>query len=78
MTILMLTLVKASQGANKYFEALEDTVCTGDPINDWINSPPIPISVDAITYWNGMVSMNHPLSPMALNFLSIPGKPLSL
>lgn len=45
----------------------------GDPVNNWLNSPPIPISVDAITYWTGMESMGHPLSRMALDFLSIPG-----
>lgn len=45
----------------------------GDPVNNWLNSPPILISVDAITYWTGMESMGHPLSRMALDFLSIPG-----
>ena len=48
---------------------------TGDsnPVDDWLNSPPIPISVDPISYWTGMASTGHPLSRMALDFLSIPG-----
>jgi hypothetical protein len=66
-------LFKLSQGAQKYFKALDNIIVDSDPVNDWLNSLPIPLSVDSITYWTGMESMGHPLSHMALDFLSIPG-----
>jgi hypothetical protein len=70
---LKLTYSKVHQGANKYFESLDDMVLPGNPVDDWLNSAPIPLSVDSITYWTGMDATGDPLARMALDFLSIPG-----
>ncbi|KAF8228983.1 hypothetical protein L208DRAFT_1379112 [Tricholoma matsutake] len=35
---------KVFQGAQKYFKALDGTIVDGDPVDDWLNSPLIPLS----------------------------------
>jgi len=44
-----------------------------DPIDDWLNSPPITSVMDGLQWWTTMAASGHPLSEMGLNFLSIPG-----
>ena len=61
------------QGAEKYFESLDDVEASSDPISDWINSPPIILATDPIAYWTGMDATGHPLARISLDFLSIPG-----
>jgi hypothetical protein len=46
---------------------------TADPIDDWLNSPPITSVTDGLQWWTTMAASGHPLSEMGLNFLSIPG-----
>jgi hypothetical protein len=75
--IILLCIVPMSfmdlQGAEKYFESLDDVEVSSDPISDWINSPPILLAKDPIAYWTGMDATGHPLACMSLDFLSIPG-----
>ncbi|KIM75182.1 hypothetical protein PILCRDRAFT_79225 [Piloderma croceum F 1598] len=43
-----------------------------DPIDDWLNSPPITSVTDGLQWWTTMAASGHPLSAMGLDFLSIP------
>jgi hypothetical protein len=44
-----------------------------DPLEDWLNTPPIPNISDPIAFWNNLLLSKHPLAQMAIDFLSIPG-----
>jgi hypothetical protein len=46
---------------------------TADPVEDWLNSPPITTATDGLQWWTAMAASGHPLSEMGTNFLSIPG-----
>jgi hypothetical protein len=60
---------------NKYFDHFDtfNAPSTADPIDDWLNSPPITTVTDGLQWWTAMAASGHPLSEMGLNFLSIPG-----
>jgi hypothetical protein len=45
-----------------------------DALEDWLSMPIVKTSQDPITYWMGMHAAGNALAPMALDFLSIPGK----
>jgi hypothetical protein len=46
---------------------------SGDPIDEWLTSPPIPSVSNPLQYWAAMAASGHPLAAMATDFLSIPG-----
>ena len=60
---------------NKYFDHFDtfNAPSMADPIDDWLNSPPITSVTDGLQWWTTMAASGHPLSEMGLNFLSIPG-----
>ena len=73
----LLYIVQASASRNKYFDsfdAFNTASTTGDPIDEWLNTPPISNISNGLQYWTAMATSGHPLAPMAMNFLSIPGK----
>lgn len=45
-----------------------------DALEQWLAKPLVKTTMDPIAYWSGMLAANHPLSQMALDYLSIPGK----
>jgi hypothetical protein len=45
-----------------------------DELEDWLSTPIVKSAMDPILFWEGMSSAGSPLSRMALNFLSIPGR----
>ena len=57
----------------KYFGVLKDKSVPVDALEEWLSSAPIVTSSDGITWWTAMQGTGHPLSQMALDFLSIPG-----
>lgn len=46
----------------------------GDALEQWLAEPLVMTNADPITYWSGMLAVNHPLAQMALDYLSIPGE----
>jgi hypothetical protein len=77
----LLYIVQASSSHNKYFDSFDafNTASTiGDPIDEWLNTPPILNISNSLQYWTAMAASGHPLAPMATNFLSIPGKQKNL
>ena len=42
----------------------------GDVLDEWLLSPPLGMVTDPIAWWTAMESAGHPLSRMALNFMS--------
>ncbi|KJA15028.1 hypothetical protein HYPSUDRAFT_94829, partial [Hypholoma sublateritium FD-334 SS-4] len=44
-----------------------------DALDEWLADPVVSTNLDPIAYWTGMQAAGHPLSSMALDFLSIPG-----
>jgi hypothetical protein len=69
--------VPGTSKKNKYFAELDnlgaDTTVSGDPINDWLSAPALSNVTDPIAWWIAMDAAGHPLSRMALDFLSAPG-----
>ncbi len=53
---------------------LTDTAIPIDALEEWISSPPVNTQQDPVTYWSRMQDAGHPLAPMALDFMSIPGE----
>jgi hypothetical protein len=47
---------------------------TSDALETYLNTPVIPSIQDPLLYWHGMSRSNDPIAPMALNFLSTPGR----
>jgi hypothetical protein len=71
-----LLFTQASLSHNKYFNSLDgfDPVSpSGDMIDEWLSTPPIPNIGNGLHYWSAMATSGHPLAPMAKDFLSIPG-----
>jgi hypothetical protein len=56
------------------FNSVASTI---DPVDEWLNTPPISNIMNGLHYWAAMAASGHPLVPMALNFLSVPGVGLS-
>ena len=57
-----------------------DSSSTADPLEEYLNSPPIPSCNDPIQYWSSMLGprgKESPLACMALDFLSAPGMSLT-
>jgi hypothetical protein len=49
---------------------------TTDAFEEWISAAPIATQLatsDPIAYWLGMKKASHPLSQMALDYLTVPG-----
>jgi hypothetical protein len=66
-----------SSSRNKYFEmfdAFNVSATTGDALDEWLATPPIPNITNPLGYWCAMAASGHPLVPMAKDFLSVPGK----
>lgn len=65
---------KRFAGAKKYFNNIEDIAASNaDTLDEWLADPVVSTHLDPIAYWTGMQAAGHPLSRMALDFLSIPG-----
>jgi hypothetical protein len=62
---------------NNYFAEIDDfgknPMVSDDLIMDWLTSPPLTNVTDPITWWIAMDAAGHPLSVMALDFLTVPG-----
>jgi hypothetical protein len=77
--VIVIMCCKSLSGshASKYFAKLDafgnDTPIGGDPIAEWLSSPPVPNVNDPIAWWSAMDAVGHPLARMALDFLSAPG-----
>ena len=74
----ILHFLQRFSAASKYFDALEDDSTPVDALEDWLSSPVVNTKQDPITYWTGMQVAGHPLAAMALDFMLIPGKKLSI
>lgn len=49
-------------------------MATVDPLEEWMSSAPITTATDPISWWTAMNAAGNPLAPMALDYLSTPGK----
>jgi hypothetical protein len=71
-----LNQLKAQSSSKGYFTEL-DTFASdptaGDALDEWLSSPPLGTVADPIAWWTAMETAGHPLSWMALDFLSTPG-----
>jgi hypothetical protein len=63
------------QPRNKYFDTFDtfNTSSTANPVDEWLNTPPISTITDGLQYWTAMLASGHLLSKISLDFLSIPG-----
>jgi hypothetical protein len=65
---------------NKYFDNFDsfNTTSSTNPVDEWLNTPPITTATDGLQYWTAMLTSGHPLVRMSLDFLSIPGQCLHI
>jgi hypothetical protein len=61
---------------NKYFDNFDtfNTPSTTNPVDEWLNTPPVTTATDGLKYWAAILASGHPLARMALDFLSTPGQ----
>jgi hypothetical protein len=75
--ILIHDKSSATFHTSKYFAELDtfgnDIPVSGDPVVEWLSSPPISSVNDPIMWWSMMEAVDHPLAQMALDFLSALG-----
>jgi hypothetical protein len=45
-------------------------------VDEWLSTPALTNVSDGLSWWAAMAQIKHPLAPMALDFLSAPGKNL--
>ena len=65
---------------NKYFDNFDtfNTPATTNPVDEWLNTPPVSTATNGLQYWAAMLASGHPLARMALDFLSVPGQCMSV
>ena len=58
-----------------FFTTLDkrDSASTSDPLEEYLQAPPIPGVMDPVKYWHSINDGNNPLARMALDILSAPG-----
>ena len=69
----------ASQPRKDYFAELDSyssASASGDPVEEWLSTPALTNVSDGLSWWTAIAQTKHPLAPMALDFLSAPGKNL--
>jgi hypothetical protein len=68
----------STSSANNYFAEIDNfgapTAANSDVIAEWLTSPPLLTVSDPIGWWIAMEKAGHLLAPMALDFLSAPGR----
>ena len=75
----MLTkhLQTLGQTRKDYFAELDSyssMSASGDPVDEWLSTPALTNVRDGLSWWAAMAQIKHPLAPIALDFLSAPGK----
>ena len=65
---------------NKYFNNFDtfNTPATTNPVDEWLNTPPVSTATNRLQYWAAMLASGHPLARMVLDFLSVPGQCMSV
>lgn len=72
--------VQPQLSRNKYFDNFNsfNTTSSTNPVDEWLNTPPITTATDGLQYWTAMLTSGHPLARMSLDFLSISGQCLHI
>ena len=63
ITKTLLYIVQASSSCNKYFDSFDtfnNASTMGDPIDKWLNTPPISNIGNGLQYWTAMAISGHP------------------
>jgi hypothetical protein len=65
-----------ASNSRDYFAELDlySSVLTGDPVDEWLSTPPLTTVDNGLTWWTAMDQTKNPLARMGLDFLSVPGK----
>jgi hypothetical protein len=73
--LCVVHVLQPQPSRNKYFDNFNtfNTPSMMDPVDEWLNSPPITTVTDGLQWWMAMAASGHPLSGMGIDFLSIPG-----
>ena len=74
--ITTLLILNKYQEGDEFFSAINNfgKSAVGDPLEDYLNSPPISSVSDPIMWWNGLSNNgNDPFARMAINVLLCAG-----
>jgi hypothetical protein len=72
-----LFILDKHQDGDEFFATIDNfgKCVVGDPLEDYLNSPPISSVSDPIMWWNGLSNNgNDPFARMAIDVLSCAGK----
>jgi hypothetical protein len=76
-TVNIILIFNKSKDGDEFFAAIDNfgKSVVGDPLEDYLNSPPISSVTDPIMWWSGLSNNgNDPLARMAIDVLSCAGK----